>query len=84
MEYHSHFESLLQLNETSEVFPLWPSTLISENATAIVQHRDLNDHTSNRLISGVSCPEIMVYTPQQSNGIGIVVFPRGELSENLH
>ena len=36
MEYHSHFESLLQLNETSEVFPLWLSTLISENVTAIV------------------------------------------------
>lgn len=77
MEYHSHFESLLQLNETTEVFPLWPTTLISGNVTAIVQHRDLNDLTSNRLISGVSCPELMVYTPQQSNGIGIVVLPGG-------
>ncbi len=77
MEPDSHFESLLQLNETVDVFPLWPTTQTFRNITAIIEHRDPHDVTSNRLISGVSTPELMVYTPRQSNGIGIVVFPGG-------
>lgn len=71
-----NFESLLQLNETSEVFPLWAS-IETKNTTAIIKHRDPEDLSSDRLISGVSLPETMVYRPSTPNGIGIVVFPGG-------
>ncbi len=77
MNSNGHFESLLQLNETTEVYPLWPSPPLAGNAPALLYYRDSNDLSSDRMIAGVSTPEIMVYQPKQPNGIGIVVFPGG-------
>ncbi len=77
MDFNGHFESLLQLNETHDVYPLWPSPPAVGNAPARLQYRDSNDVNSDRLISGVSNPEIMVNKPELPNGIGIVVFPGG-------
>lgn len=73
----SKFESLLQLNETAEVFPIWPTPPEPGNLSASVKHRDPENLSSDRLIAGVSNPEIMVYQPSNPNGIGIIVFPGG-------
>jgi len=77
MKSISYFKSLLQLNETKEVFSIWPTPPAAGKIPATIKNRDENDSTSDRLISGVSAPELMVYRPVESNGVGIVVFPGG-------
>ncbi|WP_165313768.1 alpha/beta hydrolase [Vibrio ziniensis] len=77
MESSQKFDSLAQLDLTNNIYQYWPSAVCEENTTASVWHRDPLDLSSNRLIAGVSSPELMVFTPEESNGIGIVVFPGG-------
>ncbi|MFV0449945.1 MAG: alpha/beta hydrolase [Vibrio sp.] len=77
MESSQKFDSLFQLNLTNDVHQYWPQSATTENLTASVWHRDHLDLSSNRLIAGVATPELMVFTPAQPNGIGIVVFPGG-------
>ncbi len=77
METTSSFTSLLQLNETPDVFPLWPDQPVKGKVAASIWHRDPSDLSSDRLIAGVSAPELMVYQPNNANGIAVLVFPGG-------
>lgn len=70
--------SVTQFNQPCDVYSIWPTppakgklepTLIERSTDTTAFH--------DRIVCGVHNPECMVYTPQNSNGIGIIIFPGG-------
>lgn len=67
--------------QTATTFPIWPDGDAPGARHSPVSLLLESDHTGNsafdRAVTGIRAPEITVYPPEKSNGIGILVTPGG-------
>ena len=72
------FYSLTQFNQPCDVYSIWPTPPAKGKLEPTLIERSSDIDTFNdRIVCGVHNPECMVYTPQTSNGIGVIIFPGG-------
>lgn len=70
--------SLTQFEQPCPVYPLWSTPQPEGNiAPTLTERSPHTQHYHDRIVCGVHNPECMVYHPQVSNGIGVVIFPGG-------
>ncbi len=70
--------SLTQFNQPCDVYSIWPAPpLPGRLAPTLTERSDNLAKFHDRIICGVHNPECMVYSPERSNGVGIIIFPGG-------
>lgn len=71
------FTSLQLWFPRNEVIPLWPHRPVTSTRTPRFSDRSISHTLRDREVSGITQPEIVVVTPANPNGIGLVVMPGG-------
>lgn len=71
------FTSLTQWFPDHDVMALWPSVHAAPPLSPRFSERSSDDVIRDREVSQIVMPEMVVVTPQQSNGIGLLVMPGG-------
>ncbi|MDG2738392.1 alpha/beta hydrolase, partial [Vibrio parahaemolyticus] len=59
------------------VLPLWSEPQIPSHLVQSYQERNPNELLPDRAVFDITHPEIVVFEPEQSNGIGILLMPGG-------
>ncbi len=72
-----HFTSLQEWFPTNTILPLWPKCMVMENLNPHFTHNNTSPNPMEREIAQVINPEMMVVTPENSNGVGVLLIPGG-------
>ncbi|EMI4394858.1 alpha/beta hydrolase, partial [Vibrio parahaemolyticus] len=59
------------------VLPLWSEPQIRSHLVQSYQERNPNELLPDRAVFDITHPEMVVFEPEQSNGMGILLMPGG-------